>query len=136
MMISPVSFRATTTDWNALLEKKQTFQSPTATATPAAASGLNEGAKKKGGVAKKILGAIIGLGLAAGALALGHKKGVFVAKEGANKYIKQGVELLDKGGKWVAENSTKLWGSITKGFGTIKEKATELFGKIKAGKAS
>lgn len=129
-MISPVSFRATTaTDWNTLLEKKQAFQSPTA--TPTAASGLTDGGKKKGGVGKKILGAIIGLGLAAGALALGHKKGIFVAKEGANKYIKQGIELLDKGGKWVAENSTKLWGSIKTGFGTVKEKITGLFKKVK-----
>ncbi len=134
-MISPVSFRAADASaWNTLLEKKQTYQSPTA--TPAAASGLNDGAKKTSGVGKKILGTIIGLGLAAGALALGHKKGIFVAKEGANKYIKQGMDLLDKGGKWVAENSTKLWGSIKTGFGTIKEKATELLGKIKPGKTS
>ncbi len=130
MMISPVSFRATdAASWKNLLEKKQTYQSPTA--QPAAASGLSDGGKKKSGVGKKILGTIAALGLAAGALALGHNKGWFVAKEGAKPFVKKGLDILNSGGKYVTQYGKAAWGKIKTGYGFVKDKVTELIGKIK-----
>lgn len=130
MMISPVSFRATDPSaWNSLLEKKQTYQSPTA--QPTAASGLHDGGKKKSGVGKKILGTIAALGLAAGALALGHNKGWFVAKENAKPLVKKGLDMLNKGGEYVTKYGKQAWGAIQKGYGVVKGKVTELIEKIK-----
>ena len=112
MMVSPVSFRAADASaWNSLLEKKQTFQNPTE--QPAAASGLSEGGKKKGGVGKKILGVVTAAAVAVGALVLGHKKNIF-GSEKIPAALKKIAGYADDAGKWLSEKGAALLAKLPK----------------------
>lgn len=127
MMVSPVSFRATTAaNFQEMLKRPQTYAEQ-----PAAASTINSGAKKKGGAGKKILGALIAAGAVAAGLVLGHKKGIFTSDKITNETIKKGLGYLDKAGKSIAEYAGIAKGKIVDGFNWVKGKCAEIIGNLK-----
>ncbi len=121
-MINPVSFRsATAGNFSQLVNKPQAYK---VQEQPAAAATI-KGEKKKGSLAKKVL-ILAGTAAAVVAgLAVGHKNGLFtkVTPE-TNKYIKTGMEYLDKAGKFVYDKFTAVKT-------TAAAKYQELFNKVK-----
>lgn len=122
MMVSPISFRATTATgtFQDLINKPQAYAE-----TPAASSRINAGNKKKGKTGKTILGILAGAALAIGALVLGHKKGFFAIKEGEKAFVSKLKGYAETAGSKLCE-----WGKLA------KDKITGLFGKIKPEKAA
>ena len=118
-MINPVSFRSTTGNFSQLVHKPQTY---TTKEQPAAAATI-KGEKKKGSLAKKLLVLVGTAAAVATGLAVGYKKGLFnkVTPE-TNKYIKTGMEYLDKAGKFVYDTAAKT---------TVVSKSQELLNKTK-----
>lgn len=130
MMVSPVSFRATTAaNFQEMLRRPQTYAEQ-----PAAASTINAGGKKKGGVGKKILGALVAAAAVAAGLVLGHNKGWFTnlaKKEGTADFIKKGLGYLDDAGAAVLKYAGIAKGKIVEGFNWVKGKGAEIIGNLK-----
>ena len=98
MNISPVSFRsAAAPSFQDIINKPQAFT----TATPSAATNINEGGAKKGSGAKKVLGLLVAAGAIAAGLAVGAKKGKFTVGETTNKYLAKVFPWLEKAGNAV-----------------------------------
>lgn len=134
-MISAVSFRSTAAA-SSFQEKLARPQAYTKSETPAAASTISSGEKKKGGAGKTILG----LAVAAAAI-----MGGMVA---VNKNMSKITPLLEKiknekfagvlktGAEKVSGWGDKIATCATGAFNTVREKATELIGKIKPEKVA
>ncbi len=109
-MVSPVSFRAMNTDkFKELCSKPQAHQQP-----PTAATSMEKPEKKNGGAGKKILGTIAAVAVAAGALILGHNKGIFKNEKIKNEILKKGANALDTAGKWLKDKGTWLLSKLPK----------------------
>lgn len=127
MMVSPVSFRATTAaNFQEMLKRPQTYAEQ-----PAAASTINAGEKKKGGVGKKILGLLVIAAAAAGGMVA------------VNKNMSKITPLIDKIKNekiagWLKTGAEKVsgWGEkigtgLTTAISFVKTKGTELIGNLK-----
>lgn len=127
MMVSPVSFRATTAaSFQEMLKRPQTYAEQ-----PAAASTINSGANKKGGAGKKLLGALVAAGAVAAGLAFGHHKGIFTNNKITNETIKKGLGYLDKAGEAVLKCAGIAKNKAIEGFNWVKAKGTEIIGNLK-----
>ena len=103
-MISPVSFSSTATvaptDFQERIKKPQAYIKNDATA----ASGLKGGEEKSTG--SKIVKVLVGAAVAATALALGSKTGIFKVKEGGNKIVNSAKGYLDSAGNFILKKAT------------------------------
>lgn len=130
MMVSPVSFRATTAaNFQEMLRRPQTYAEQ-----PAAASTINAGGKKKGGVGKKLLGVLVAAAAVAAGLVLGHNKGWFTnlaKKEGTADFIKKGLGYLDDAGAAVLKYAGIAKDKAIDGFNWVKAKGTGIIDKLK-----
>ena len=127
MMVSPVSFRATTAaNFQEMLRRPQTYAEQ-----PAAASTINSGANKKGGAGKKILGALIAAAAVAAGLAFGHHKGIFTNNKITNETIKKGLGYLDDAGAAVLKYAGIAKDKAIDGFNWVKAKGTGIIDKLK-----
>ena len=127
MMVSPVSFRATTAaNFQEMLRRPQTYAEQ-----PAAASTINAGGKKKGGVGKKLLGVLVAAAAIAGGLVFGHKKGYFTNNKITNETIKKGLGYLDKAGEAVLKYAGAAKNKVVEGFNWVKGKGAEIIGNLK-----
>ena len=127
MMVSPVSFRATTqTSFQDMINRPQTYAEK-----PAAAANIHGTEKKKGGLGKKLLGLLVAAAAVAGGMIA------------VNKNMSKITPLLEKVKNeriagWLKTGANKVsgWGEkIASGATTaiefIKTKSTEIIGKFK-----
>ena len=127
MMVSPVSFRATTqTSFQDMINRPQTYAEK-----PAAAANINGTEKKKGGLGKKLLGLLVAAAAVAGGMIAVNKnmsKITPLLEKVKNERI---AGWLKTGANKVSEWGGKLGGWATNAIDFVQTKGSELLGKLK-----